>query len=147
MKKTKYTALVLLVCATAVLLCSCNTLKKAAELQSYDFGDDSIPSINSVVGEREVTAVNKGTANGTQYQEYQYLSGTVFDDLVTYLDKLRAGGYIVTKEYDIANSPGSAQVATQSAGEGMILVVDIAYEDGAYSVRASKLKGTVAMNE
>jgi hypothetical protein len=131
----------------ALALSGCGALKAAGELQSYDFGTDSVATVNSVVGERKVTGVSTGTANGAQYKEYKYESSTVSADLIGYIiNDLVQNGWIALVDFDLNDVPGTGQIATESKDEGKILVMDITYENSGYTIRITKSEGTLTYN-
>ena len=70
-RKVSYMVVLLLVSA---LLAGCGVLSDAAKLTEYTAGEDHIPSINSVVGEREVTGVESSVENGVNTLKYTYSS-------------------------------------------------------------------------
>lgn len=66
MKKKAYrivSTLLVLVFALALTVCGA-ALKNATKMSEYEIGGESIPSITSVVGEREVTGVESSINNG-----------------------------------------------------------------------------------
>ena len=147
MKKTRLIVSVLLIVALAFSMCACGkAMKEAAELQVYDFDSDQIPTINSQVGEREVTGVETGTNNGAPQKQYTYKSDSVFDDLMAYTAYLRDNGWIVTADYNLEDTPGSAQLGKESADAGQILIISIAYEADKYAVKITKMEGTLTRN-
>lgn len=127
------------------LLCACGVLSDAAELQSYDFGKDAVPSVKAVLGQtREVSGVTTGTDNGTQYKEYKYTSVTAHDDLVAYMEHMvNNEAWMLTKDLNLSNVPGSTQIAKASADEGNILILDISYDQGSYTFLVKKGKGSL----
>lgn len=66
--------------------------KDAANLTQYELGDDFIPSITSVVGERKVTGVESSIDNGVVTKQYTYSSTSVYDDLWTYVQEFMDDG-------------------------------------------------------
>ena len=146
MKKIKYIALfVAVILVSACLLSGCSVLSNAAKLQEYDFDSDKIPTVNSVVGERQVTYVSTSISNGNDMKEYTYQSDSVFDDLLQYTQYLRENGWIVSVSYDLNNMPGSAQLGKQSADSGKILLLTIDYKSGEYTVTIIKGEGTLQL--
>lgn len=135
---------VLLILTFTLALTGCGaTLKEAARLSEYDLGDDVIPSITSVVGEREVTGMESSTNNGVASKQYTYVSDTVYDDLWTYVQKLMDDGWLVTKDIDLNVIPGSGQLGRNASEEGRILLLSFAYEDGKYAIKITKAEGTI----
>ncbi len=140
MRKTKQIVFVLTACALALALCACGS---AAKLQSYDFGDDSIPSINSIIGaERKVSGVSTGVGTDGDYQEYTYASDTPVEDIQTYIDELQNRGWIIT-QIEGDDTAGSVQLGMESADNGKILLVTINYSGPSYKLDARKTEGTL----
>jgi len=146
MKKVGSIVSIVIVVLLACMVGACGFLKEAANLQEYDFGSDKIPTINSQVGERTVTGVESGTSNGAHQKQYTYKSDSVFNDLMKYSQFLRDNGWIVTADYNLNSTPGSAQFAKESADEGKILIISIAYEADKYAVKITKGVGTLTHN-
>jgi hypothetical protein len=146
MKKTIIAVLAVLTLTFA--LSGCGALKAAGELQAYDFGTDSVATVNSVVGERNVTGASTGTVNGAQYKEYTYESSAVSDDLIAYIidDLVENNGWIALVDFNLNDVPGTGQIATESKDEGKILIMDIAYESGGYTIKITKTVGTLTYN-
>lgn len=120
---------------------------KAEKLQAYEFDNDSIPSVNSVVGERKVNGVSSGTGTDGAYQEYTYESESVTQDLYDYLlVELYESGWTPTIDFDLNQIPGTAQMATESVDSGQILLMDVSYEQSGYTIKVTKMEGTITPN-
>ncbi len=144
MKTTlRKTLSILITLALMFALSGCGTLKKAAALEQYEMGEDAVPSITSVVGEREVTGVESSTSGGTQTKKFTYLSGTVFDDLLAYIDRLTQDGWLVTQGYDLNAVPGSGELGINAAQEGKYLLVAFSYDAAGYVITITKGNGTI----
>ena len=117
-----------------------NTLKEATQLQVYTIGNETIPSINSVVGEREVTNVTTGTGTNGQYKEYTYKSEDVLIDVQKYIDFLQNQNWVVTI-IEGTESSGKVQLGIESTESGNILLLTITYSTSSYSVNIAKTKG------
>ena len=134
----------LLVLVFVLALSGCGAaLEDAAKLDEYDMGGDRIPSVTSVVGEREVTNVSSETNNEVKSIQYTYVSDTVYDDLWAYVQKLMDDGWLVTQDIDLNVVPGSGQLGMESKDDGEILLVSFAYEDDQYAIKITKSKGTI----
>jgi len=142
-KRITYIATAVLVMVLAFMLAGCGMLSDAAKLTEYTLGEDHIPSINSVVGEREVSAVESSVDNGVSTQKYTYSSASVYEDLLAYVNTLHDQGWLITKDIDLTVVPGSGQLGIQSAEEGQIVLVDFTYEDGSYTIEVKKGQGTI----
>jgi hypothetical protein len=141
--KTVRTILLLtLVSALALALSACSALKDAAEMQAYTFGNEKIPSINSVVGQRDVTGVESGKGTDGDYQEYTYTSNSAVSDIQKYIDLLQDEGWVVTINEGNASS-GKVQVGNESAQSGYIFLVTIEYTTTSYTLNAKKYVGTL----
>lgn len=143
MKRTVYWTISLLM-AVALTLTGCGaTLTDAGKLMQYELGEDIIPSITAVVGEREVTGVETSTDNGVASKQYTYSSTSVYDDLWAYVQKLMDDGWLVTEDIDLKVVPGSGQLGKKASEEGHILLLSFVYEDGKYTIKISKAEGTI----
>jgi hypothetical protein len=144
MRKTVCTVVsVLLVFALVPALAGCGVLSNAAELEQYEIGEDVIPSINSIVGEREVTGVESSTDNGVKVKQYTYASTSVFDDLLQFVTRLREEGWLVTQDIDLEVVPGAGELGKNSVDEGQIVLVDFSYDESGYTIKISKGEGTI----
>ncbi|MFA5523749.1 MAG: hypothetical protein WDA24_05265 [Tissierellales bacterium] len=128
----------------AMMLTGCGAvLTDASNLTQYELGDDLIPSITSVVGERKVTGVESSIENGVVTKQYTYSSTSVYDDLWTYVQELMNDGWLVTQDIDLNVIPGSGQLGKGSIEEGQILLVSFSYEESSYTIKLVKGKGTI----
>ncbi len=118
-------------------------LTSAAKLTKYDMGDDAIPSINSLVGERKVKSVQSSTSDGVSVKQYQYASDAVYDDLLAYVKKLMEDGWLVTQDIDLNVVPGSGELGAKSVEEGQIIMLSFTYDDAGYTIKITKGKGTL----
>ncbi|MGI6175669.1 MAG: hypothetical protein ACOYJC_05840 [Christensenellales bacterium] len=122
-------------------------LEDAAKLSEYEIGGESVPSINSVAGEREVIGVESSTSNGVPSKQYTYASASVYDDLWAYVQKLMDEGWLVTQDINLKTVPGSGQLGRPALEEGQILLLSFTYEDGKYAIKVTKAKGTIETGE
>lgn len=141
-KATFFMVSALLVFTLALTGCGA-ALADAAKLSEYEIDGESIPSITSVVGEREVKGVESSTNNGVKSTQYTYVSDTVYDDLWAYVQKLMDDGWLVTQDIDLSVVPGSGQLGRNASEEGKILLLSFAYEDGKYAIKVTKAEGTI----
>lgn len=127
-----------------ITLTACGAaLEDSAKLSEYEIGDESIPSITSVVGEREVTGVESSTNDGINSKQYTYASVSVYDDLLAYVRKLMDDNWLVTQDIDLNVVPGKRQLGKKASEEGQILLLSIAYEDSKYAIKITKAEGTI----
>jgi hypothetical protein len=147
MRKTVCTVVsVLLVFALVPALSGCGILADAEKLEQYEMDEDVIPSINSVVGEREVTGVESSTDNGVKVKQYSYSSDSVFDDLLQYVITLREDGWLVTQDIDLDVVPGTGELGKNSVDEGRVVLVFFSYDDSGYTIKISKGEGTIEID-
>lgn len=142
MKILRNTILLFLLCSMMLFIASCGILNSASEAQTYDFGNDSIPSITSVVGSRKANGVETGTSSGTQYRIFKYGSDDPVSDIQEYIDYLQDRGWLVTA-IDSSSDSGTVQVGIDSLDSGKILLVTIDYKTSSYEVKAEKMEGTL----
>ena len=67
-------------------------------------------------------------------------------DLSAYSTYLQNNGWLVSKGYDLNTGNGEMELATESADEGKILIISVAFEEGKYAIRVNKLDGTLTRN-
>ena len=122
---------------------ACSALSDAANLQSYDFGNDQVPSITSVVGERTVTGVSTGTGTGGQYKEFKYKADDPIADIQAYINVLQNQGWIVTQNDGDGHTSGTVQIGIESVDIDMIILVTITYDTSSYTLYVNKVIGTL----
>jgi hypothetical protein len=142
MKTSKKILVLALPLVLLVMLSACSMLSDAAKLQNYDFGNESVPSINSVVGEREVTSASTSSGTDGQIQEYTYKSDDVPSDLVAYIDKLQSLNWVST-ETSGDDTAGFVQFGIESVDAGKIILVSITYDSSSYTIKIQKTEGTL----
>lgn len=133
-----------IILAFGLALMGClGALDDASKTEVYEVGGESIPSITSLVGERQATSASSSTTNGFPSVEYTYKSSSVYDDLLVYVSTLRDDGWMVTEDIDLDVTPGSGQLGKHSSEEGQILLLDFAYEEDEYTISVLKAEGTL----
>lgn len=137
-RKLLYIAMTLVLFCGILALTGCANLDDAKKLQKYSLDVDSEPSINSVVGERDVIKALSGKKNGNPYVKYTYTSDTVKDDLIAYLENLDVNGWRQTLSFDLEGISGKARLESKSMNSmdfKKILVMDIKYGCRLYGQR------------
>lgn len=145
MRKFRFMICMVMAMALALgMMTGCAALTDAGKLEAYDMSGDSIPSINSIVGERKVEGISTGTNNGVAYKEYKYASDTVSADLVAYLNVLMDDyGYLGLIDFNVTEIPGTGRLAGESKDSGKIIVIELDYTNSGYTIRISKGDGTL----
>lgn len=99
-------------------------------------GNDEVPSLYSVVGERKITGTSSNVENGVRNAQKTYQSGAVTrEDIESYFTALReTHGYIVTMDTEENGTAIRAQLAKESVDAGKIVVVDIDFDSAGSTV-------------
>lgn len=94
--------------------------------QIIKVGDNEVPSLYSVVGEREITGSEKNVKTELKMVELTYKSGVVSqDDLVAYTEHLIDNGWLLTKEIEESQEGYIWQLGKESKKEGNIILIDV----------------------
>jgi len=118
--------------------------EKPPLLQTYRLNDETVPSIDSIVGFRQISNTEAGfsISRGGPFVKVNYQSETVPADLLAYADALINGGWAaVAPEGD--DSGGAIRLATESAQGGKVLTVTCEYGAGTYSILSQSGSGTL----
>ncbi len=117
-----------------------------ANADEYKLGSDTIKSIKAVVEKRQVTSVSTEIKNGVSTKEIEYKSNNVQDDLMKYVQYLRNdGGFSLTKEMNLYESPSSVELCKESNDTGKIIMMTIDYNSFGYTITIRKGEGTLTM--
>lgn len=126
-----------------LLLANLASLKeKPPALQTYAVDGESVPSIDSIVGFREITDTETGVTGGNPYVSVSYQTAGAFADIQAYIDFLLNSGWAVT---GLAgdDSDGMVQVATESGETGKLLMITADFTTDTYSILLRKTDGTL----
>lgn len=116
--------------------------EKLPALQAYTLDDESVPSIDSVVGFREITNSEAGISWGKPYVQIFYQSNTVMEDLEAYADFLINNNWVIIgMEGEAAG--GKAQFAAESAMDGKLLLITAEFDTSSYSILVQRAGGTL----
>lgn len=120
------------------------TTGNTANADEYKLGNDTIKSIKSVVEKRQVTSVATETSNGITTKKIEYVSDTVYDDLLKYTQYLRNdGGFALTKDMDLSLTPSTIELGKLSNDSGKLIMMTIAYNSFGYTIIIQKGEGTL----
>lgn len=109
-------------------------------LKTYTVEDESVPSLDSIVGFREISKSGSGISYGEPYVEVEYQSESAKDDLLQYLYTLVGSGFVFIKtEGDFQNGDGIVQLGIESAIDGKTLVITIDTTLHSNSVRLQRV--------
>ena len=118
--------------------------EKPPALQTYSLNEETIPSIDSIVGYRTILNTEAGfsISQGGPFVKVYYLSGSVLADLQAYVNALIDTGWAATMlEGD--DSGGTIQLAVESVRDGKLLVIICEYSADAYSILSQGTDGTL----
>jgi hypothetical protein len=129
--------------------CSLNAL---ADADSYEIGNDRVPSVKTALGERyDVTGSAVKTENGQETLDIVFKTGgTSGKDMERYASYLSDNGWLRTQDADFsqASNPKSAlrgfQLAKNSTTSGYVVVVTLYWEPGEFNLVIDRLVGDVA---
>ena len=108
-------------------------------LDEYTMLGDTIPSITSVVGMRDLTG--KATQSGDDYEvnDYIYVSDTPYDDVLEYGRYLIENCNFIAVGEDGTAESGKCALVAESSDEDIILRVQIDWTPDGYTVSAGKV--------
>ncbi len=120
-KKVKF-GIFTLVMISMLLLAGCTTSKD----EVIKVGGNEVPSLYSVVGEREIQESKKSTTTGLSTVELVYKAGVVKqEDLKAYTEHLLKNDWLITKDIEETEKGYSWQIGKESKREGNIVLIDI----------------------
>ena len=129
-----------LLCGIIAFVATGNT----ANADEYKLGNDTIKSIKSVVEKRQVTSVATETSNGITTKRIEYVSDTVYDDLLKYTQYLRNdGGFALTKDMNLSITPSTVELGKLSNDSGKLIMITIEYNSFGYTIIIQKGEGTL----
>lgn len=132
MKKTF--ALICVFVLLCVSLCSCGLVKSP---DKYELGDDSVPSITKVVGDREV----KTMQTGKQYVMYSYKnvkdSKADVEQYASYL--VNTEKFTADKRYKNLEASGELTFTKSSPSDSnYFITVKVKFSEGEYKIEADR---------
>ena len=118
---------------------------KASNADYYDISGDIFPSIKAVVGGRKISGVSVNTQDGVEQKEYTYKGvEDVTSDVLQYANYLKEKeGFKFTQDYDMTRPIGVVQMGKESKDNGKIILVNIHYSLGGYSIIIEKGAGRI----
>ena len=127
------------------------TRRAGEELEMYELGADRVPSLTGIVGSR--TRPSFGTSSGN-YQgvpckiyDFEYESNSVQQDMEQYVNTLRFDyGYMLLTDMDLTEKSGFVSIAIESAEPGMLIILDIEWDQRGYKLTFYIVEGTLTLN-
>ena len=118
--------------------------EKPPALQTYYLDDETIPSVDSVVGFRVISNTEAGfsVSLGGPFVKVHYQSGSALADLRAYANALTDNGWAATALSD-DESGGTIQLAVESTQDGKLLMITAEYTADTYSILAQRADGSL----
>ena len=130
--------------ALMVGLFTFSTLGNISEANEYTMGEDIIPSMKFVVGERKINSVSSEIKNGITVKTMEFTSDSVQEDLLKYVEYLRENEqFYLTRDMDLAIIPGTIQLGKASIEEKNLIIMNIEYSAFGYVIELQKGEGTL----
>lgn len=118
---------------------------KVNNADEYTIGKDSVISIKSVVGVRNIENKISTLEKGVNTTKYVYkVDSNITDDIQKYIDKLKENGFLTIKDADFSQTTSTAKLGKSSVEEDYVIIVQIDYDTTGYTVSVSKGTGTIS---
>lgn len=121
MMARKSLALAVLLILAAGVLCACSKSQEEFE----QVGEDSIPTLYTVAGEKDIVGTTAGFENGVSYKYVQYGPGVTVDEMQRYVDALEVIGYAQIGSTEVSGSAQKILMGTNSLTQGKKVLVNI----------------------
>jgi len=114
----------------------------------YVLNKDEIPSIEKILGKRNLYGKNKKRNNKNLIKTYEYNKiDDVYSDLSIYTDYLINDlGFNTTNSFDLNNKSGTIKLASNSIENNYIILMDIKYSKGKYTIKITRGKGRIKVS-
>ena len=114
----------------------------------YVLNKDEIPSIERILGKRNLYGKNKKRNNKNFIKKYEYNKiDDVYSDLSIYTDYLINDlGFNTTNSFDLNNKSGTIKLASNSIENNYIILMDIKYSKGKYTIKITRGKGRIKVS-
>lgn len=143
-----------IVCLIAVvIIISSVIVNKQMNATEIKLGSDVIPTINAIIGKRNISSTSSETSSGKTIKTFTYndIDGDnekslKLTEIINYVEELEEDGYIVSKRFAIT-SP-TAQLGIESKDAGEIIVIDIEFDRNSSEAifKYTKGKGRLTTN-
>lgn len=117
-------------------------INKAKTAGYVEFGEDKVPTIYYVLGEKKLNNISTEVENGIASKSYTYSATELSTlELNNYIEELSNQGYLIT----LNNNDNHVQMATESIDSGNIIIVDITQKTSEVIIVYSKGAGTLTI--
>lgn len=114
----------------------------------YTIGNDKIPSITSVVGKRKTSSIGTNKKNKITTKIYTYTDiKNVQSDLDQYVIELKNNNFLTTSNIDLNKTKDNFSLAKVSNDTDYIIIINITYDLGTYSIEIKKGIGSLTQFE
>lgn len=146
MKKNKkvvwiasFIVIAFIIMATVAVCVFLSIFEKMRNVEEYKFGNDSIASVKSVVGERYINSVSVSRSKDMEKTELQYISSDVLGDLTVYREYLtEEAGFLEDSQNSLKNDRGSLVFWKESVDAGKRIFLRIDYHESGYRLFIKK---------
>lgn len=144
MRKRTGRLLAVLVLLSAALLCACSSGKD----DFYKVGEDQIPTLYTVAGNKRIVSTNSGFENGNSYKVVSY-EGVTPEELQLYIDALEGIGYAQVQETEVSEEGvQTLTLGNNSVTDGKIILIRIQLNPEAETVIQYNVSdGTIEYNQ
>lgn len=120
-------------------------LLKNKDDKYYVLGNDKIPSISSIVGERELYKYKSSDGDNYISKTYKYKNiKNPTSDITNYIDTLKNDyNYLYTSKIDLSKKEGKLQLGNNSVDSKKIIIVNITYDKDSYTITLTKGDGKI----
>ena len=110
----------------------------ATRALSYSMGADSIPSVASVLGERQAQTAQTSRSGSWPFplveRNYVYTSTRSLDDMTQYMRYLQENDYVLSADERTPDMDKTVRLAALSKDDGYIVVIRLSCRPGSFSV-------------
>lgn len=111
----------------------------------YIIGNDKIPSIYSIVGERKLYKYKTYNKDNVNFKLYKYRNiKNPASDISKYILELKDNyNFIYTSDVNLSNNNGIIELSTNSIDNNKIIIIKILYDNNSYDIELSKGNGKI----
>ena len=121
---------------------------KQGNKEFYTIRNDTLPSITSVVGKRKTSSISTSKKNKITTKSYTYTDiKNVQSDLDQYITELKSNNFLTTSKIDLNKTKDTFSLAKLSNDNDYIIVVNITYDLGTYTIEIKKGIGSLTQFE